>query len=492
MSTAKVQSFKNGLLYIIPFLVGSVLPIITLPVFTRFLTVEDYGIYALTIVYGVFVSGIANFGLTIGYERNFFNFSGDKEKAAALLFSTLSFVIASTLILGIITFFFKEELAKLIVGSESHGNLLVWAFFASSITSLKVYFLTYFKNSENAKSFVWYSIDENLLNVVFSLFFVVFMKSGVLGLLLGQLIAGSIIFLLLIYKFIRMLPFVFSVSLLQDSLRLSIPLTPRIFFGIIGSQFDKYMIGLLNTVGGVGVYNLGQKIANIVFTFMTAIQNVYAPQVYKRMFEMDEKAGGESIGKYLTPFLFLSIFAALLVSIFAEEVITILTPNSYHSAIDVVIILSMLFASYFFGKQPQLIYAKKTMLTSWLTLTSIGLNIAINIPFIYYFGVIGAAWGTLTAGLISGAISFVISQRYYEIKWEYGKILTIYLSYFTFAILTISLRNYQIPYELRFGIKILCVIYFLYLAKKFSYLTKANFMMVKGIVRPSRKVPEAV
>jgi O-antigen/teichoic acid export membrane protein len=487
MSTDKVQSFKNGLLYIVPFLVGSVLPIITLPVFTRFLSVEDYGIYALTIVYGVFVSGIANFGLTIGYERNFFNFSGDKEKTAALLFSTLSFVIASTIILGVITFFFKEGLAKLIVGSESHGNLLVWAFFASAITSLKVYFLTYFKNSENAKSFVWYSIDENLLNVVFSLFFVVFMKSGVLGLLLGQLIAGSIVFLLLIFKFIRMLPFVFSVSLLQDSLRLSLPLTSRIFFGIIGSQFDKYMIGLLNTVGGVGVYNLGQKIANIVFTFMTAIQNVYSPQVYKRMFEMDEQEGGKSIGQYLTPFLYISIAGGVFVSLFSEEIIFILTPVSYHSATNVVSILALLYGTYFFGKQPQLIYAKKTGITSILTITGIVLNVVVNIPFIKYWGFIGAAYGTLLAGVISGAISFWLSQKYYFIKWETLKLIVIYSSFFVFTFSTIFMRDFGIDYEFRLIFKVIFAFLYAGIGVWLGYISRNSLSDLRAMLNPGSK-----
>lgn len=482
MKKATGQSIKNGILYIVPFLVGSVLPIITLPIFTRVLTVEDYGIYALTIVYGVFVSGIANFGLTIGYERNFFNFSGDKQKTAALLFSTLSFVICSTIILGILTFLFKDALAKLIVGSSKYGNLLVWAFFASAITSLKVYFLTYFKNSENAKSFVWYSIDENLLNVVFSLFFVVYLKSGVLGLLLGQLIAGSIIFLLLVYKFIRMLPFVFSVALLKDSLRLSLPLTSRIFFGIIGTQFDKYMIGLLNTVGGVGVYNLGQKIANIVFTFMTAIQNVYSPQVYKRMFEMDEQEGGQSIGKYLTPFLYISIAGGIFVSLFSEEIIFILTPVSYHAATNVVSILALLYGTYFFGKQPQLIYAKKTGITSILTITGILLNVAINIPFINYWGFIGAAYGTLLAGIISGALSFWLSQKYYFIKWETFKLIVIYASFFAFTFSTIFLRDFGIDYEVRLLLKITFAILYAGIGVWLGYISRHSLSDLKGML----------
>ena len=41
------------------------------------------------------------------------------------------------------------------------------------------------------------------------------------------------------------------------------------------------MLGLLSSLGGVGLYDIGQKIANTSFTFMTTIQNVFAPQVYK-------------------------------------------------------------------------------------------------------------------------------------------------------------------------------------------------------------------
>lgn len=487
MSIGKRRSLKNGLLYIVPFLVGSVLPIITLPIFTRVLTVEDYGIYALTIVYAVFVSGIANFGLSIGYERNFFENSGDKTKTAALLFSTVAFVICSTIILGLITYFFKDPLAKLITGSEKYGSILVWSFLATAITSLKIYFLTYFKNTENPKSYVWYTVDENLLSVIFSLFFVVYIKLGILGLILGQLIAGSLVFLLLVYKFVRMFPLVFSMTLLKDSLRLSLPLTSRIFFGIIGTQFDKYMIGLLSSVGGVGVYNLGQKIANIVFTFMTAIQNVFSPQVYKRMFDLDLESGGESIGKYLTPFIYISIAGGIFVSLFSEEIIVMLTPPSYHGAINVVSILSLLYGTYFFGKQPQLIYAQKTGIISILTLTGIFLNVVINIPFINLWGFTGAAYGTLLAGIISGVISFWISQKYYHIKWESRKLVAIYSAFFVFTFVTIFLRDYGIDYQFRLMYKIAFAIIYGIIGIWLGYFDKENLAKLTSFLKPGPK-----
>jgi O-antigen/teichoic acid export membrane protein len=481
---SKEKQIKNSLIYLVPVIIGNFLPMITLPIFTRILSPEDYGVLALAGVYAIFINGIANFGLTIGYERNFFE-SKETNKIAGLLYSTLLFITIAFIIFGFITYLFKYQFSRWIIGSSEHANILFWSYCATGIVGLKAYYLTYFKNTENAKAFAWYTIDENLLGLLFSLFLVVYLRIGVIGLIWGQLLASSIIFFILSVKFFRFLPVSFDAKALKYSLKLSLPLTPRIFFGVIGSQFDKYMIGLLNTVGGVGIYNIGQKLANIVFTYMTAIQNVFGPQVYKRMFEQGDE-GRKSIGQYLTPFLYSSISIGILISLFSEEIITILTPASYHGAIDIVIILSMLYGTYFFGKQPQLIYTKKTHITSILTFVSIGLNILINIPFITKWGVMGAAWGTLLAGIISGTISFIVSQYYYKIRWEYGKISFIFLIFFGSAILMILLRHFDISYGIKLIFKIIVLSCYLFLGIRFNILTRQNYLLLKNMVIPSK------
>lgn len=479
------NNLEHILLYILPFLLGSVLPIITLPIFTRFLSVEDYGVYALLIAFAVFVSGVANFGLTIGYERNFFEANGNIQKIAALLYSTLSFVVSTTLIIGFFTLLFRSQLSSWIIGSAKYGDLLVWAFLSYSTTTLKSYFLTYFKNTENPKSFVWYSIDENLLNVGFSLFFVTYLKIGVSGLIFGQLVASSLVLMVLSYKFLTRMPFAFSYDMLRESLKLSVPLTTRIFFGVLGTHFDKYLINLLGSLGGVGIYSLGQKIANIVFVFMTSVQNVYAPQVYKRMFELEQPESGKSIGSYLSLFGYISVAGGIFVALFSEEIIQILTPPSYHKSIDVVTILSLLYASHFFGKQPQLIFAKKTGITSIMTLIGIFINILINIPFIKLWGYMGAAYGTLLSGIAINVISFKVSQRYFYIHWERGKLIGMYSLLVLAIVSTIMLREFDLDYWIRLFAKLILGLSYILLGFWFKFIPSniINTIVQRGSLR---------
>lgn len=473
-----MKSIKNLFIYLVPSLVSAVIPIVTLPIFTKILTVEDYGIYALGIVYGTFVSGIANFGLTIGYERNFFENIETKEKQGALLFSVLLFVVLAFILFGVITFFFKSEIANWIIGNVKWGDIILLSYCAVGISSLKMYYLTYFKNTNNAKLFAWYSIDETILNVVISFVLIYFFDSGVTGLVLGQLIGSSIVFFILTVKFFRSFSFQPNLSLLKSCLNISLPLTPRIFFGVIGNQFDKYMINLLGSVGGVGVYNLGQKVSYVVFNFMTALQNVNSPHVYNLMFKKGEE-GGREIGKYLTLPLYISAFIGLCVSLFSEEIILILTPSSFHGAINIVTIISLLYVTYFFGKQPQLIYAKKTAITSYLTIFGIVLNVLINIPFIKYWGAEGAAYGTLLAGMLTSLVTFYYSQKYYNIVWEVEKIVYIFLSLFVFAFVIIFLRKLEVLYYIRLIIKLLFGSLYLLLGFYFNILNKELFYKLK-------------
>lgn len=478
----KEKQIKNILIYISPKIITGFLPMITLPIFTRILTINDYGVYALAEIYAIFVSGIVNFGLTASYERNFFQYT-DKKKSAELLYSTLAFVLAVFWAAVVFTYVFKKPIARVLIGSVEYSSLLFWVFLSTIIMSFKQYFLIYFKNTERAKDFVVYTMDETLLGVALSLFFVVYLKSGIIGLAWGQCLASLVILSILIVRFLKVMPLCFNWEVLQDSLKISLPLTPRIFMGVISTQFNKYVLKLLNTLGGVGVFSIAQRIAHVPFIMMTVFQNVFNPQVYKKMFSAESSAGRE-IGEYLTPFFYFSVFICLLISLFSEELVRLLTGPSFYAAAPIVSILSLYYSFLFFSKINgiQLIYKKKTFLTSMLTMIEIGVGVAISIPFIMKFGVIGAAWATFLSSLVTGSAALIISQHYFSIQWEAKKIL---LTFGVFCAATLSIlffMNGSLGYASRIGIKFLSLAVYVYLGVRFRIITNQNFKIIWNIV----------
>jgi O-antigen/teichoic acid export membrane protein len=142
----------------------------------------------------------------------------------------------------------------------------------------------------------------------------------------------------------------------------------------------------------------------------------------------------------------------------------------------------MFYGSMFFGKQPQLIFAKKTHITSLLSIVVVALNIGLNIPFIIKWGAIGAAWATLLAGLISGTVSFIVSQHYYKIKWEYRKVGLIYLIFFASSILMVLLRNLDVVYTIRLMVKCTSITLYIYLGIVIRVISIENYNLVKNII----------
>lgn len=477
---SKEKQIKNSLIYFISLGSSMILPMITLPVFTRILTKEDYGVLALAQAYAAFFTGLANFGMTIAYERNYYQYRDDPRKTAQLLYSTLGFVLTNFLVLAVFTYFFQSALSKVVMGYSQNGRMLFWALCAQIFSSAGYYYLTYFKNSESAQKFAFYSVGMGLMNVALSLLLVGYYRVGVIGIVYAQLVSSAVVFGVLSYKFTRSHPLAFSRQILIESLKISYPLTPRIFLGIVGTQFDKYLVGIMSSIGEVGIYSIGQKFSYMVFAFMTSIENVFTPQVYRMMFNLKEK-GAEAIGRYLTPFLYASVLFGILTALFSEELITHLIPKSYHGAIDIVIILSMYYALMFFGKQPQLVYAKKTSIISMLTILGIFLNATILLPFVMTWKAAGAAWGTLVSSLISGGVTFALSQKYYKIQWEYRKIIPMFALFLGSAVLMVCLRHFWDHYPIRLVLKTVFLAGYVYLGFKIRVFSSENLGVIKNI-----------
>lgn len=414
----------SGLWYLLPTLVAAIVPLVTLPVFTRILSAEDYGLWALAVAYGVVATGIANLGLGVGYERNFFQYASEHDRRA-LLYSVLVCVSVSAGIAGMATWVWRSELSEFMTGSRVHGPLIVVGFSANAIAGIKAFYLLYFKNQQQARLHAMYSIDETILGAAASLFFVAWLRWGPMGLLAGQCTAALVVLALAARRVARDLRPAWSWPLLKDTLAVSLPLTPRVFLGVLGNNFDKYLIGQLSTVGAVGIYTLGQRLAYVVFQFMTAAGNVFTPVLFQRMLSGSADARA-SVGAYLTPFAWLSGGIALVVALFAEEALAVLATSEFAGAAPVVSLLAAAYGVMFFGKVPQLTVARKTWLTSMLTLVSLALLVGINLYTVPRWGALGAAGGTLAAGLVMTAATLAVGQRVHPVRWERRRLLLIF------------------------------------------------------------------
>ena len=484
---SKEQQVRNAGIYMFPTIVSIILPIISLPIILRSLSPAEYGAYALSLAFASVVVGFCQLSLLDVFERNFFIYKTDKERAQ-LLFTIISFVSSIMFVAGIVIYFFKGYLAAWIIQNKVYGLMLLCTFVGQTMQTNCNYYLSFLKNIGNAKLNVSIIFTTSLLSVILNIYFVSILKIGPIGLALGLLISNTIIFLIITIYFITRIKFSLYPSILISSLKLSLPLVPTNFLSIVGKQFDKYIISVITSVGGAGIYAISQRISGLSFLFMTSIHKVYGPIVYHRMFNKNSKDGGKEIGQYLTPFAYFSVSAALIVSLFSEEALIILAPPEYIIGLGIINIICISYSFSFFTKQPQIMYAGKTIVLSLLTFINFIITIVITYICVNKFGLLGAAIGYFITTIIYNSIYLWQGQKYYKIHYEWIKIIAIY-SFLIFSSLTvIQLYQINISYVYRLIIKIIYMLAYLGLGAYLKIITRSNFKLILNIFKSTSSI----
>ena len=471
-----MKQAKNLFWYLFSFGGNSFIQLISLWFFAKYLSKEDFGIYALIAVFGIITVSISNLGLLSVYQRNFFEL--DEKAKEDLLYSIITFIIVNLIIITLITFFFFEGI-NLFFFKKKLDSVL-WLLIGQTyfvFQSINQFFFAKLKNTYKAKTFSYLTLLEKSLAFVIAVLIIIFFRYRYEAILLGQTVGVVILFFYFLYSNIFGKRPKLNLNLLKASLKLSIPLSPVQIVKVVGSQSDKYMISYFGNFSGLGVYDIALKLGNLSFVFNTALQNVFSPKVYQQLF-LSDRNKLKRIGEYLTPFYFLTFLFSLIICLFVEEIIYFFLNNKFYEAIPIVALLSTLYAMQFFTKQPQLLYAKKTKLLSVISLLFIVSNIITNIPFIYYFGILGAAYSTLITGIIYIVIYHYYGQKFVSIEWEYKKIFLIFISYLFITTSMLSMYFFEINYCYRLFMKITYILLYIFLGVVIKTVNKENLKKV--------------
>ena len=133
---SKEQQVRNAGIYLIPTIISMILPIISLPIILNYLSPSEFGAYTLSFAFGSVVVGFCQLSLLGVYERDYFSYTNNKEKAQ-LLFTIVSFVFFIMMIVGAFIFVNKDYIASWIAQNNEYGLLLFITFIYSSCLLLE-------------------------------------------------------------------------------------------------------------------------------------------------------------------------------------------------------------------------------------------------------------------------------------------------------------------------------------------------------------------
>jgi len=417
-----MDTSKHGLIYGIGKILSTGIGFFLIPVYTRYLLTDEYGVLALLTITASIVSTIFSFNLGTALFR--FYYDNDSKKHKDRVISTSFFVmLLSSIFLIIFGFFLKDVLSNIIFETNEYSLYIFLIFSASAGQLLSRIPYSLFRAEKRSTEFTVFNIISTIITLATIIFFVVVLKRGVFGVVLAKSITALFFALILNIYIIRRIKLDFSFTLSKDLLRYGIPL---IFSGLammVLTWFDRYLLNIFSTLSEVGIYNLGYQISmGLQFLLMVPFKQIWAPMRFSVMEEDNAKLYYKRVLIY---FSFLGIWIFLALSILSRDVLKIISNPEYHPAYKIIPIVSLAYL-IFAIKSPLNLgigFEKKTKYYALTVISGALVNLVLNLYLIPKYGAMGAAFATLIAFIIMVLLHYYINQMLYRIKYDWNRIL---------------------------------------------------------------------
>lgn len=378
---------------------------ITLPIFTRILTTEEYGLYS---IYSTWMNLLVIF-TTLNLQYGVFNTAMIKYEN-----SRDSFISAMQGLTTVISLFW------LVIYVLAHGLwdklfqlppiLMVVMAIEMLFLPAKDFWCGKQRFEFKYKEMVLYTVALMIINPCICILAVLSAENdrGMIRVLVAA--AVNIVFYLVIYirNFARGKVF-YNREYWRYALEFGLPLIMYYLSQMIFNQSDKLMIQHMVGLDKAGIYSLIYSCSVIIVFVINAVNSAFVPWKYEKL----KDKSYDEIGKVSFLLSFIISVILYLVLLGGPEIVKIVATEEYYEAIwimpPVIASLFFLFLSQLFINIEFYFEEKKTLVVG--ALVSAMLNIVLNFFAIFWWGYIAAGYTTLISYIV-----FALTNYYYMKK----------------------------------------------------------------------------
>lgn len=363
--------------------------LVSIPVFTRMLTVEEYGLVSAYSSYVSFLLVVIGLSLNSSIQNARFDFEG-RFGEFNFSISVASFVcfIAEAIVLNLLHGPVCDFL------SISWGNMNIVLMIAFSQYTLST-FLKINTVDFRFRANVALSSLNAICNLGVSVILIIVLPDHVFARMVGQLsfmLFAAVGIYILLAKRSKLR---FSISDVAYALRFAVPNIFHQLSMVVLNQFDRVAIIRFSGDVASGIYGVVFNFEMIIQMVFSALNEVWVPWLYRKLNAGEVESVVSWTKGYVATFS-LGVVAVIMVS---PELMMLLAPPEYAEGRYIVapLVLSAYFVFLYSFYVNIEIYCKMNKYLAFGTVMAALLNIVGNIIFIQMYGYMAAAYTTLAA-----------------------------------------------------------------------------------------------
>ena len=403
---------KTSLIYVICNILQKGIAFIAVPIYTRIVPSEQYGLYSLYQSWDSILSIFLTLQMwSYSYSKGMIKYEGNKDKFTTSLCG-LSFVL-TTVGLLIYTIFRK----KFLFFSGLTYSIMLLMFLDIYLRPSFEYWCARQRFEYDVKKYAIVGVVLAVITPIISIFLVWLLKEEKgTALVAGKVLSAAPFYLAVFINILKRNRRIYDKDIWRYALSFSLPLIPHFLSTVILAQSDRIMIGRMCNHSDVAIYSVAYSIAAVMLIFNSAIMDSIIPWTYQHLRKKDIRNLPWISNLSLLIISLLNI-AIILV---APELVAIVAPSEYYKAVYVIppvaasnvfIFMFNLFANieYFY---------EKTYFVSIASCIAAATNIILNFIFIRRFGFVAAGYTTLICYIIYALAHYVFMKHISKKKFN--------------------------------------------------------------------------
>lgn len=449
-------AMKAAFWFIFASMIQKALSFITVPIFTRVMETEQYGIYSTYLSWSAIIAVFLTLNLDSGAYSNVIGKSKTEKEKNEMTVSFLSLCFCITTMALIATIIFIKPISSFM---ELSSSLIILMFFGIYSMPVANYWLFKQRFDYKYKTLVLIVLLKSALNIILGLYFINIVSVNVQawGRIISIVLIECTFSFFLYIDFIRKAGKCFAVKKWKKALKFQLPLIPHFLSMNFLLSSDRIMIQKMIGLSEAGVYSVSYSAGQIMTIFKTCIVDSMRPWVYERL----NKKEYDRITSSVCGVTFLVTLVSIVFAAVAPELIKILAAPQYYEAIYVIppVALSSLFTFIYQIFVVVETYYEKTTKIMKASVCAAILNLILNFFLIPVYGYIIAGYTTLVSYIFLSVFHYIAVK---EIQREKGiknffaiKGLVCIATIGIIACIAVSFL-YQYPI-LRYSILLICI-----------------------------------
>lgn len=393
-----------------------------LPLYTHYLSPYDYGVFEILELSMSLLGMFLNMGTTGSVLRCYTGAPSPQEKRKVIS-TAIVFVSAVAVVTALLGLVVARQASEFLVGPAVPAKYFVISFVSFLVGYVANLGRTYLRAMEFSGSIVVAETVTLIVTLVLNVYFVVVLKIGLLGILLGPLVGGTLLSVFLVGWTLRDVGVWFGKSHCHAMLTFGWPLMVS-NMAIFALNFsDRFFLQHLRSLELVGIYSIGYKFG---FMINYLLVQPFTMMWQTRMYLVGERPDHAAVFKRIfVSYSVMLIYGGLAVSMLSPEIVTFMVDRRFVASQDVIplIALSYIFYGISMYLQTGLLLANKTRVIGLVGLASAALNLVLNYFLIIRFGIFGAAWATVLSFAAIAVGNYWQSQRALRLQLGMGGIV---------------------------------------------------------------------